>query len=329
MQNASGEPDDGDYATLRGPPPSEYMNITSLNGTCELGDDNISEEGKLLECVRDDSVTYASTRDLEPPLSTLPLPPDEFLESSIASIQLHSTHEATVVPTNCSASVRCESSLINEILTPRSETTERSNSPPDRASSDTSSGVHSGEERDEVVIRPRAPKPAVKPVQPAIQEEPYGRATNMRMSSFNIDAKSSATLPLQKSMIETRNDYSIHCNTMPLPMGCHQQQYKPQIQQNYATANSSRQQLHHSTLPNEIRYSNGDILRRMPHIRQAESPYGVLGLGSGHHTFSKLLHDPLNNVIVSIPEDRDSANYSMISDQDREMYITAGQMINH
>lgn len=35
----------------------------------ENGDDTISEEGKLLACVRDDNVTYASTsqRDLIPP----------------------------------------------------------------------------------------------------------------------------------------------------------------------------------------------------------------------------------------------------------------------
>lgn len=82
----------------------------------------------------------------------------------------------------------------------------------------------------------------------------------------------------------------------------------------------------------------------MPYIKTAESPYGHLGLGSGHHTFSKLLHDPLGvpntsppthsqsshstfaTVVATIPEDRDSANYSMISDQDREMYINAGQI---
>lgn len=31
------------------------------------GYDDTSEEGKLLACVQDESVTYASTRDLEPP----------------------------------------------------------------------------------------------------------------------------------------------------------------------------------------------------------------------------------------------------------------------
>lgn len=33
-----------------------------------MGDDNISEEGKLIERVLDGSVTYASTKNLEPPL---------------------------------------------------------------------------------------------------------------------------------------------------------------------------------------------------------------------------------------------------------------------
>ena len=66
-----GETDDGDYATLRGPG-GELFHISELGGNCiDLGADDTSEEGKLLACVRDDSVTYASTRDLEPP-STAP-----------------------------------------------------------------------------------------------------------------------------------------------------------------------------------------------------------------------------------------------------------------
>ena len=37
---------------------------------CDNGYDDTSEEGKLLACVQDESVTYASTRDLEPPQAT-------------------------------------------------------------------------------------------------------------------------------------------------------------------------------------------------------------------------------------------------------------------
>lgn len=221
------------------------------------------------------------------------------------------------------------------LLTPRSDTTstESSTSPPDRApseSSGTSSGVHSGEERDEVaVIRPRPPKTIVKPPQPVIQEEPFGRSTNMKMSSFNQDGKSSATLPLTRGPIDIRNEFINHCSTMPLPVGCHQQQYRSQI----FAPNSPRPQMH-TTLPNGLRYSNvtsQNFLRRMPHVKNAESPYGILGLGAGHHTFSKLLHDPLmchSIAGMAIPEDRDSANYSMISDHDREMYVNTSGIIN-
>lgn len=147
----------------------------------------------------------------------------------------------------------------------------------------------------------------------------------MRMSSFNIDSssgKSSATLPISRAApIETRYDYNNHCSTMPLPIGCHQQQQQLQFRsQNFTTPTASKTQLH-TTLPNGVRYSNPTFLRRVPlHVQNAESPYGILGLGAGHHTFSKHLHDPL--MFNSIPEDRDSANYSMISEHDREMYLS-------
>lgn len=72
----------GEYDELPPPPPQlipagggigdGYNNTTS---TGSFGDDSTSEEGKLLACVRDDSVTYASTRDLEPPTTTTPPPP--------------------------------------------------------------------------------------------------------------------------------------------------------------------------------------------------------------------------------------------------------------
>ena len=102
MSSLAGEADDGDYATLRGPtgdllhlgpyehpapsgspppppppPPQlddcdlldEASNSNTLVGSANDHADDTSEEGKLLACVRDDSVTYASTRDLEPPLN--------------------------------------------------------------------------------------------------------------------------------------------------------------------------------------------------------------------------------------------------------------------
>lgn len=75
MPIAAGEVDDGDYATLRGPT-GDVIHFARLSNqtNCDMADDT-SEEGKLLECVRDDSVTYASARDLEPPAPTPPPPP--------------------------------------------------------------------------------------------------------------------------------------------------------------------------------------------------------------------------------------------------------------
>lgn len=222
----------------------------------------------------------------------------------------------------------------SHLASPRSESTstECSTSPPERAQSDSSSsGVHSSEERDEVVIRPRQAKVIVKPPQPAIQEEPFGRSTNMRMSSFNADManQSSATLPMNRIPVDLRHNFTNnHCNTMPLPIGCHQQQQQQQYRtQQFITPTASKTQLAqlHTTLPNGVRYANPNFMRRVPlHVQTAESPYGILGLGAGHHTFSKLLHDPL--MFNSIPEDRDSANYSMISEHDRDMYVNAGNI---
>lgn len=98
MSSPPGEADDGDYATLRGPggnllhldadydgPDGHHHNQhhqhhqqhlhhlqlhQQHSNSTDLMADDTSEEGKLLACVRDDSVTYASTRDLEPPNTT-------------------------------------------------------------------------------------------------------------------------------------------------------------------------------------------------------------------------------------------------------------------
>lgn len=73
----TGEIDEGDYATLRAATNEDLMhfNFSSIISAshCDTADDT-SEEGKLLDCVRDDSVTYASTRDLEPPMPPPPPP---------------------------------------------------------------------------------------------------------------------------------------------------------------------------------------------------------------------------------------------------------------
>ncbi|XP_070063789.1 protein tincar isoform X2 [Drosophila virilis] len=425
----------------------DYANLSGLGG---ISDDNISEEGKLLACVRDDSITYASTRDLEPPQPATPPPPpplpvkgapmpqppsvqhphasygrapqampeimqispehhksqpkpqqqqqqqphhpalhhplqqhphpqthphplqQHHLVSPLApvTVAVH-TNEAHIASSSTPRCLRrADSGVPNEALTPRSDTnsiTESTNttSPPERAPSESSSGVHSGEERElEVIIRPRVScKAPPRPPQPPIQEEPYGRCTNMRMSSFNADpvaaasVMNSATLPLQRSAPEQKFDYTAHCSTMPLPAGCHSQQLAngggsnnnnggyastsamtssmgppPPPSQvstfktpsmhyaNAAVALGSSSHVPHTTLPNGVRYSNPHFLRRLPHVsKAAESPYGHLGYGAAHHAFSKLPHE----TPPTIHEDRDSANYSMASDQDCGLYVTA------
>lgn len=242
---------------------------------------------------------------------------------------------------------RADSGMPPEALTPRSDTeTESSTSPPERASSE-SSGVHSSEEgKDEVVIRPRsAHKTIVKPVlQPAIIEEPFGRSTNMRMSSFNADLMAgigagAATLPIIRN---NNPPADMYCSTMPLPVGAHSQ---PKHHQMYQSAAGSKVQLH-TTLPNGVQnpYASNQFIRRIQAAtvagggKSSEIVYGHTGSNGGHRTFSKLINDPLNNPTHQPPAqmttfgnhvnlgDRDSANYSMISDQDRELYMNTAQM---
>lgn len=267
---------------------------------------------------------------------------------------------------------RADSGVPQEALTPRSDTTscgtESTISPPDRAPSESSSGVHSAEEREiEVVIRPRlASKPLAKLPPPAIQEEPYGRCTNMRMSSFAGGGlnSNSATLPLQRSQGDQKFDYSQHCNTMPLPVNnynhyeqekqsnvyatsaqcmsqtqntsCNVSSFKTPLYANSGVAMSGHKisqthdqdqqarppipppsQVTHTTLPNGARYSNPNILRRHPFIKAPDSLYS-------NQTFSKIGYESsLAN--STIHEDRDSANYSMISDQE-SLYATANSL---
>lgn len=190
----------------------------------------------------------------------------------------------------------------NEALTPKSDTTstESSNtcSPPDHRASSESSGVHSGEDtKEDVVIRARPviagpQKSIMKQPQPAIIEEPFGRPTNMSLSSFK-DGQNCSTLPSRGGQ-ESQSDYS-QCNTMPLPVGAHHNNQHHRI-----SANEPRQR---TTLPNNIRYSAGQYLRQIPHIKNAENPYGYGLTGSGHHTFSKHIQNeivgPNANIISS------------------------------
>lgn len=69
----------------------------------DMCDDNVSEEGKLLECVRDDRITYASTKGLEPPQPSVSTfnhekyaTTAECMISPLAPIQVHTVHTSEV-----------------------------------------------------------------------------------------------------------------------------------------------------------------------------------------------------------------------------------------
>lgn len=82
INHHSGEADEGEYATLKTTTQlqvSEYDEVINLQRMQQHhhhhqhqhhDNDGASEDGKLLECVQNESVTYASTRDLEPPQTT-------------------------------------------------------------------------------------------------------------------------------------------------------------------------------------------------------------------------------------------------------------------
>ncbi|KAM7359299.1 transmembrane protein tincar isoform 2-T2 [Cochliomyia hominivorax] len=372
-------------------PENNYVNCFDENVGKMLGDDNLSEEGKLLERVRDDSVTYASTRDLEPPLPPPPTQTSDVdtyksscpsmlsrnsatnmeakqhfstpnqLVSPLAPVKVAVHANEAYIASNSTPRClrRADSGVPQEALTPRSDTnsygTESTISPPDRAPSESSSGVHSAEEREvEVVIRPRnANKPLVKQPPPVIQEEPYGRCTNMRMSSFAGGISNSSTLPLQRTIGDEKFGYSQHCSTMPLPVNSHNpyeegksaiyatsahcmsqtqilgtnvSSFKTPLYANSGVATSSHKetedinkqtrppippppQVTHTTLPNGVRYSNPKVLIRHPSNKAADSLYS-------HQPFSKkkIIH-----------EDRDSANYSMVSEHEN-LYATASSL---
>lgn len=206
----------------------------------------------------------------------------------------------------------------NEALTPKSDTnsTESSTSPPERALSESSSGVHSSEEnKDEVVIRPKAATLKTVKTPAVIQEEDiYGRITNNhKMSSFKDGGSACNTLPSNRSTVVSDQppliDYS-QCNTMPLMPGAHQM--------NRMSANDSSPK-QRTTLPNNIRYStsNGHFFvgRPMPQLKNAESPYAA-GLGSGHHTFSPMLlqNEPLPappHSMMMMPQSQSQQQFSM------------------
>lgn len=220
----------------------------------------------------------------------------------------------------------------NEALTPKSDTnsTESSTSPPERALSESSSGVHSSEEsKDEVVIRAKANLQKSVRTPAVIQEEDiYGRITNNhKMSSFKDSTGSACnTLPINRSAVSSEHQPSIidysQCNTMPLMPGAHQI--------HRMSANDS-QPMQRTTLPNNVRYSSaGHYLRQMPQLKNSESPYAT-GLGSGHHTFSPKLIQ--NEPLPAPPIHHQQQHYNVIMPQSQSQQqfsmTTSASAIHH
>jgi len=170
-------------------------------------------------------------------------------------------------------------------------------------------------------------------------EEPFGRSTNMRMTSFTesndirIQA-SSATLPHYPTQPIVTYP---HCSTMPLPHASH----------SVAAANMSGgstgscgsvprhtfvpPQVHstmpsHTTLPshhNGVRLlhanavgPNNPFVKRFPPVQLHTQPWAL----PGHHTFPQI---PQSNNKLTVTaqirqSDRDSANFSMASSGDSD-----------
>lgn len=148
--------DDGDYATLK------EVAQTNNKLSPSLPEDNISEEGKLLACVHDEHVTYASTsQDLVPPtdyedpsplLTPEPFDDKEDHHKQPISVIVHTHAQSQNGPHTPRCLHRADSGMPHDELTPRSDsisTTESSScSPPDPPGSnhsETSSGIHSNE----------------------------------------------------------------------------------------------------------------------------------------------------------------------------------------
>ncbi|XP_037944889.1 protein tincar [Teleopsis dalmanni] len=385
-QNSS-TPNELEYNKLQSPQPqlmketvnSYAINVTEFMATgTELTTNTVAEKSKLLAYESNEGITlaknskakrlsptssnsvnYANSTVCQPFIKVpqhLSTPERLFGPLAPVTVAVH-TNEAHITSSSIQRCIRrADSGVPNEALTPRSDstsTTESTTSPPERAPSESSSGVHSSEERDvEVIIRPRSIcKSTPKPQQPIIEEEPYGRCTNMRMSSFIAKplSVSANTLPHSRTSSEPKYDYIHHCSTMPLPvhnaeytssnisaysnsLSAHsmnsQQQptssFKSQLYANTTSAISDPQQQQqpltalHTTLPNGVRYSNPHFLRRMSHVgKLVESSYEEVEIGAGHHTFSKLLHEPLKNGLTNsvIPENCVPINYTVISNQ--------------
>lgn len=187
-----------------------------------------------------------------------------------------------------------------------------------------------------VVIRRKLSRP--KLTEPLNQnEEPFGRSTNMRMTSFteNNDIRimqaTSATLPhypTQPALVTYP-----HCSTMPLPhVSSHSVAQGNGNSSNvvvggHSTGSCGSVPRHttipaHTTLPshhNGVRLLHGGpnpFVKRFPPIQvHSQVPWALPG---GHHTFPQQQIGKLPTPAQIRQTDRDSANFSMASSGDSD-----------
>ncbi|KAL6445590.1 hypothetical protein ACFW04_000848 [Cataglyphis niger] len=167
-------------------------------------------------------------------------------------------------------------------------------------------------------------------------EEPFGRSTNMRMTSFTesndirIQA-SSATLPHYPTQPIVTYP---HCSTMPLPHASHSVAAANMNGGSTGSCGSVPRhtfvppQVHttmpaHTTLPshhNGVRLlhnaTNNPFVKRFPPVQLHTQPWAL----PGHHTFPQM---PQSNNKLTVTaqirqSDRDSANFSMASSGDSD-----------
>lgn len=187
-----------------------------------------------------------------------------------------------------------------------------------------------------VIIRRKSMQPKVKSIitQPVINEEPFGRPTNMKMTTFANSKESlksivasSATLPhypTQQVDIVTPN-----CSTMPLALEARGVLLPPPMNSGSSCHSFSRP---HCTLPNHqggLRLIGAVPAIRRPPARPRAAPT--------HHSFPVHLLQPTNYGMhtnhhhqinqINHETERDSANFSMASsgDSDNNMYVSVNR----
>ncbi|XP_043528309.1 protein tincar isoform X4 [Frieseomelitta varia] len=188
-----------------------------------------------------------------------------------------------------------------------------------------------------VVIRRKLSRTKLtEPLNP--NEEPFGRSTNMRMTSFteSNDIRvhaSSATLPHYPTQPVVTYP---HCSTMPLPHASHSMAGSHMGGSSGSCGSVPRHafvppQVHstvpaHTTLPshhNGVRLLHGiapapnnPFVKRFPPVQLHTQPWAL----PGHHTFPQAsqVNGKLTTTAQIRQSDRDSANFSMASSGDSD-----------